>query len=779
MQISALQQACPKMKLFNSSKSLAIAFCAATLGLLLWSSLNFGSIASHVDSNVFSLLPKSDRNLLAKEFVDRISKRGEKSLVILISSDSLESSLEAEKSFKALISGLPVSAISPEDYSGYLSRLIEHKSGFVTPEDISLLGDRSSGFWVDKSNALAYSMGGATIPWKSDPFGLLGDWVYELSKATKVRPYGDSLVVEQSGSSYVVIPLQVNELINSVGAQNTLADNLVHAIGELQSKYQNVKVVKSGVIFFAANTSKTIENDISRIGLISTIAALALILFVFRSLYAAGIVVITVSIGFLYAVLACYFIYPKIYILTLAFGTSLIGMAADYCLYWLTASINDSKNPLERRRYLFPGMLLALMTTTMGYLLMATTPFPILSQMAVFSVAGISAAWLAVMLLFPYLSKLSFARSNLAPRFEGLLAPGLQVSNRGRGVLIACMTLISLYGLLSTKADDNIKSMASLDSGLVSEQIQVSNILGMPSPSQFFIVSTPSEGETLAKAEKLTAQLDELIAGGVITGYQAITRYLPSIASQKAASIAYASPSKVLASRQVAKELHLDASWIESQSKVDPPLTINDLRDLPIFEKFSYLWFDSDSFAGKSTAILLTGVSSSASVESLARLADKDVSWINKTQEISEVLGRYRNLFAYVIAGGYLLTFIAVFLKYRGDAWRVIIPPIFATFITLAILSTLGEFISLLSVIAFALLLGVGTDYGIFLLQYPGDKKVLLSISVAALMTLISFGSLAFSSVPALHSFGITLLFGVFLSWLLTIFFAKQEPNHA
>ena len=45
-------------------------------------------------------------------------------------------------------------------------------------------------------------------------------------------------------------------------------------------------------------------------------------------------------------------------------------------------------------------------------------------------------------------------------------------------------------------------------------------------------------------------------------------------------------------------------------------------------------------------------------------------------------------------------------------------------------------------------------------------------------MTLISFGSLSLSSVPALHSFGIALLLGVLLSWVLTLFFAKKvDPS--
>ena len=199
-----------------------------------------------------------------------------------------------------------------------------------------------------------------------------------------------------------------------------------------------------------------------------------------------------------------------------------------------------------------------------------------------------------------------------------------------------------------------------------------------------------------------------------------------------------------------------------------------DLKNLPIYKKLSFLWFDSGS-GTRSTAVLLMGLRGQPAVEELAKLANPNVTWVDKPQEISQVFHRYRTLFSYIVLLGYLLTFIAIYFKFKSEAWRAVLPPVFATLITLSILSMMGETIGLLSVIAFALLLGVGTDYGIFLLQYPNDKKVLFSISIAALMTLISFGSLSLSSIPALHSFGIALLFGIFLSWLLTIFFARRS----
>ncbi len=766
------------MKRFNSSKFLAIGFLTLTLSLLAWAIFNFSNIASHVDSNIFSLLPKSDRNQIAKEFIDRIGKSGEKSLVILMGSDRLDSSLLAEKYFKNLIKELPITESSFEDYSGLLNKLTAHKSGLLTPENISKLNSESSSFWFERSNALAYSLGSSVVPWKDDPFGLLNDWIFKLGKVTKIRPYGDSLVVEGEGRNYVVIPLMIADSVDSISSQNNLAESLNNSINDVKDKFPGLEVVKSGVMFFASTTSKSVEKDISIIGLVSGLLLLILILLVFRSLFAVGIVLITVLIAFLYAVIASYIFFPKIYILTIAFGTSLIGMSADYCLYWLTASIDDHKDTFQRRRYLMPGMLLALMTTVLGYLLMVITPFPVLSQMALFSIVGIVAAWMTVILVFPFIKGLHFEGGLAVYLVKNLQLVIFRLPSKFKLVVTIAMIMFSVYGLQAVRVDDDLRSMASLDRDLLVDQLKASGILGIPSPSQFFVITTSSEQETLEKTENLALRLDKLVTDGLITGYQAITQYVPSIVTQKIASEAYTSINKVSASKLIAKEFDIGSAWVESQGRVDKPLTISDIQGLPIYQKLSYLWFDSERYASKSSAVLLTGVNSSAAVRALSEFSDNDVSWINKTQEISELFGKYRALFILVISAGYLLTFLVVYIRYKRDAWRAIVPPIFATLITLGIISLLGESVSLLSVVAFALLLGVGTDYGIFLLQYPGDKKVLLSISVAAMMTLISFGSLAFSSIPALHSFGIALLLGVLFSWILTIFYSRRVPEN-
>lgn len=763
------------MKPFNSSKPLAALFLAVTFGLAIWSAINFNSISSRLDNNVFSLLPKSERNVVAEEFINRVAKNGERSLVLLLSSNNLETSLEAEKTFKSLASNLDIQIAPAQDgYAKYISKALAHKSGLVTPEGIKQLESESSSYWLDKSEGIAYSMSSPLVSWKDDPFGLLNDWLYKLSSATKVRPYGDSLVVEKAGVSYVVLPMEVGSSVESLSSQVALADAIDVAIGETKLRHEGLGVLKTGVIFFAAETSKSIQQDISLIGLISGISALLLIIFIFRSFYAVVSVLFAVGIGFLYAVLACFFIFPKVYILTLAFGTSLIGMSVDYCLYWLTSSIDDVKNPLERRRYLLPGMFLALITTAMGYFLMAITPFPVLSQMAVFSIAGISAAWLTVVLIFPHIAKLRFGSNSSLLLVNHIDPKNYQFSIGTKKVMVAAMILVSAFGIFSFQPNDNIRSLASFDKALVEQQIKTSEILDIPSPSQFFIVSGSTEEEVLSRTEQLTNSLDKLASEGVIGGYQAITRFIPSASKQARASEAYASQSKDSAVKQIAKEFGMDSTWVQSQSQINEPLTIGEIRETPLYKRLSYLWFESASPSIKSTAVLLTGVKGSEAVKRLTEFADQDIYWVDKPQEISDIFARYRSFFSYLIAIGYLLTFIAVYFKYGKNAWRAVVPPILASFMTLAILNIAGETITLMTVIAFALLLGVGTDYGIFLLQYPGDRRVLLSISIAAFMTLISFGSLSLSSVPAIHGFGIALLFGVLLSWSLTLFFAKK-----
>jgi predicted exporter len=112
---------------------------------------------------------------------------------------------------------------------------------------------------------------------------------------------------------------------------------------------------------------------------------------------------------------------------------------------------------------------------------------------------------------------------------------------------------------------------------------------------------------------------------------------------------------------------------------------------------------------------------------------------------------------------------LALWLRFRARAWRALLPTAVAAGLTFATVGFLGEPLTLFHVLAQWLLLGMGVDYGIFLVEHPREQaEAWLAIGLGAVSTVLSFGLLAFSATPAIHAFGLTLGLGVSLVWGLS-----------
>jgi predicted exporter len=122
---------------------------------------------------------------------------------------------------------------------------------------------------------------------------------------------------------------------------------------------------------------------------------------------------------------------------------------------------------------------------------------------------------------------------------------------------------------------------------------------------------------------------------------------------------------------------------------------------------------------------------------------------------------------------------VAVLLAWRLRTawWRALVPTLLAGALALAATALASQPWQLFHVLALLLLLGVGVDYGIFLLAQPSrrDLRGFVSITLAAASTWLAFGLLALSGTPALRAFGLTLGLGILLAWFLTPFFV---PDH-
>jgi predicted exporter len=121
-----------------------------------------------------------------------------------------------------------------------------------------------------------------------------------------------------------------------------------------------------------------------------------------------------------------------------------------------------------------------------------------------------------------------------------------------------------------------------------------------------------------------------------------------------------------------------------------------------------------------------------------------------------------------LLLAGVVLVFIVLLVRYRRHAWRALLPTVLAGLLALGVLGWLGQPLQLFNVLALLLLLGVGVDYGIFLIEQGGNSRAWLAVCLGATGTGLSFGLLGLSATPALRAFGLTLLLGVVAAWLLS-----------
>ncbi|WP_432722087.1 MMPL family transporter [Jeongeupia wiesaeckerbachi] len=755
---------------------LALGWLIVLLACAGWLASQHRQLGNRLDTDLFALLPKNERDPVAERAMASLSAASERQLVLLVGSADRDTAAQAADTLAGSLHALPV---KPQTQALDLDALRDfyapYRNALLSPADTAALGQGADA-WQARALQQAYAtVSTSGLAWRDDPFGTFGHWLTSFGDLTRVRPDGGRLWVDADGRHYVVLMYTLNDSAFSLSAQKTVANGLDGAIAALKAGSPDVSVLRAGVVLHAAKAAQQAEREMSTIGIGSLIGILLLVLLTFRGWRALPLVALSIATGMTIALAITFALYGRVHMLTLVFGTSLIGVAVDYSLLLHSTSLGATVGAGQRLEKLLPSLLVATLFTALAYLCLALTPFPGLAQMAVFAATGIASAWLSELFWYPRL-----APSRLEPGLIGgpLLRwlarwPRLGVRGGVLALLIAAPLIVT--GLIKLDASDDVRSLVSTDATLMREQIEISKLLGLPSPAQLYIVTGPDAQAVLEREHALTRQLDGFVAKGALAGYQSVGRWLPSLAQQRAlqANAAVLRDPKLL--RSLAEQIGLDDAWVARQAASTPLLTpeawLASAASLPA----RHLWL-GDTGHGYASVVMLTGLAGAANAEALSRITLPGVRWVDKPAEISAVLDRYRDRLALVLLGAYVVTALLLWRRYRRDTWRVLAPSLIASIATLAIFGWLGIPLQLLTVLTLLLLLGMGIDYGIFVNEHPGEVRIVLAISLAACCTLLSFGLLAFSHTPALATFGTATLSGVGLAWLIAPLLRRPAP---
>ncbi|MES2934356.1 MAG: MMPL family transporter [Pseudomonadota bacterium] len=765
-----------------------LAVCAFSLhNLVLWTGDRL-----QIDTDVLAMLPQNERDPAVQAVTRQLADAASRRIVVLVGGRDWPAVQHAADAYAATLAQakVPVAVryqVGDAAADQWLDFFAPHRHQLLSPEQRQLLRSQTPQQLADLAvESLYRPLGMPRLgEWRDDPLNLFGGWLSARAGDSKVRVTNGRLSLADGERQYALLMLEQQGPAFSISAQQALMPLLAQAKAASLAGAANIEVLTIGVPLYAAAAANQAEREVHVIGFGSLAGIIVLTLFAFRTIRPRILVTLSIAIGLLTAISVCALVFGKLHLITLVFGASLVGVAENYGTNYFSNRLDRPSNQRwQMLREQAPVMWLAMLTTAIGYALLALTPFPGLRQIAVFSAVGLLAAFVTVLWWFPFLDGGEMEASRFS-QWIGSRRAFWPVLGRNRFTVIAASVLLITLaaGAWKLRANDDIRLLQNSPPDLIAQQIAVSRLLDLPSPAQFYLVRGTNAEEVLQREEALKAQLAPLVSSRWISGVQAVSDWVPSMRQQ--------SEDATLLHSRINGEGGADGVLALASAKLGEamtpssvsaikPLQIDAWLAAPVSEPLRYQWlgpFDG----GVASVILLRGVDQPAKLAKLGALADNvpGVRWVDKVAEVSNIMGRYRVIMAGVIVLGYLLVFAALSRRFGRRAWRALVPTAIASALALALQAMIGQPLQLFNVLALLLILGMGVDYGIFMLEQPGRKetRAFLSITLAAACTLLSFGLLALSGTPALRAFGLTMLLGIGFAWLLTPSFMPVKSH--
>ena len=752
-------------------------------------------------TDLLALLPATERDPLAEQAAQQVQTAIGSHTIFLIShherttaraaATAFAESLRQANVFERVQFELPAGA-----QQAVIDSLLPYRSALISDNDVALIQQGGEVLQQRLLQAL-YSPLAVAIP-GADPLGFFANSVQQLhSGAGAARPDDGMLTVEHDGRFYL--------LIDAVSTQSVFDDRYQRQaiaaieVAKTAAIALNADVLGTGTLRFAAQARAEGERDVSVIATISTIGVLLLVLLVFRRVTPLLLMLAVIVASLLGATALALLIYGKLHLLTYVFGTTLIGIAGDYALHYLTLHASSQQwDANAAMRQLFKPLTVAMLTTFMAYLAIALTPFDAFRQIALFCMLGLLCGYLAVLVLLPAVLIKPRPTPPAALRLTARLHEWLLRLRQRPQLLrigVFAVLVVSLPGWWLLRVDDDIHLLQKSDPGLLAEQQQIAGILQQNGNSQFFLVRGKTEAEWHAREQALVGALRTAQARGELIGWRALSDKLPTLAAQQqriaVLDAAFADAGTLNITLQALDFSPEDIAALRQQTLTTAVLSMAEYLALPQNQPLRLQWLaaavtgsgerevgtkiDENAVA---SIVLLDGI---RDLDALAALQLDGVSFVDKTASISALFQSFREQ-----ASGYVLLAYAVTLIWllwqtgAHGAFVRLLPTALASGLTLALLGYLGQPFNLFTGIALLLVLGIGIDYALFLAEGEGHEPAsLLAILLSALTAVLGFGLLVGASLPAVSGFGLTVLIGVLLALLLaplTLVLIKDKP---
>jgi len=725
---------------------------------------------ARLNSSVLAMLPKQALGEIPPSLNDGFMQRLDRQLVWLVSPGK-KADPQAARDWLALLQKShtlaevkgPMDADSQQAWGAFFW---QHRNGLIDSDTRARLqnGGEAQAQWILSQLYSAFS-GVSGKELQNDPLMLMrGSQLAMAKNGQRLRLMDGWLVTQDAQGNYWYL-LHGELAGSSFDMQQT--HKLVTTLGtlesELKARYPQAQLLSRGTMFYSDYASQQAKQDVSTLGVATVLGVLLLIIAVFRSLRPLLLCLLSIATGALAGTVVTLLIFGELHLMTLVMSMSVIGISADYTLYYLTERMvhGAESSPWQSLAKVRNALLLALFTTVAAYLIMMLAPFPGIRQMAMFAAVGLSASCLTVIFWHPWLCRgqpvrpvpamVLMLRWLAAWRRNKKLAIGLPVA----------LALLSLTGLATLRVDDDISQLQALPQPILAQEKAITALTGQSVDQKWFVVYGKTAQQTLERLEAFAPALEQAKAEGWLGGYRTLSLNSLARQQQDLSLLKNAAPA-------VSKALNNAGLTTVNPDLNAMPVTVDNWLASPASEGWRLLWLTLEN--GESGVLVpVEGVKNSAALKALST-KHTGIAWVDRKSTFDELFAHYRHILTALLCVALAVIACGAMIRL---GWRKglisLVPSILSLGCGLAVLSLSGHAVNLFSLLALVLVLGIGINYTLFFSNPRGTPLTsLLAITLAMLTTLLTLGMLVFSATQAISSFGIVLVSGIFTAFLLS-----------
>ncbi|MCO6437622.1 MAG: MMPL family transporter [Phycisphaerae bacterium] len=580
----------------------------------------------------------------------------------------------------------------------------------------------------------------------------------------------------------------------------------------------------TGAYAIAARSSRAIRSDMKRSILLSVVFLMTLFTVVYRNLWMLPLALAPVAAGIAVGFAVFTALGMTASPLTAVIGAILAGLGIDYCIHILSMyrgfRAGEASHEQAIRgalRHMVPAIVVAYGTTAIAFFAFSQSGVRALREFGWLGMLGLTGAVIATMLLLPALITLALgAKTNwrAKPTSRGpLVSRWLDVSTNAKSCLLGAAGLLVVISLavaaFADRSDsffeDDLSTMHPQPNEPIETQARLGELFGYSEDTFTIYFTAPSAESLVEMAHDISHRVGQpSVRSAGITGVYGLASLLPdpeTVAARHAA-LQQVNVERIVAdfdAALAATDLNGPAfdgyrAFLRNLLRPKRVPQIEDLLQVPALADtvLPTATVQGESPARwESIAVLLTDaplaersrrdIAISEIRRATADLVGAELTGITVLGHNAERAIRH-DLFALLtMAAAAVIAWLLVYFRSVTAMLLTLLPVAVGMSFMLACMRLEGIKLNMVNLIALPLLVGTGVDDGIFLVsiaRHSRRQRELHSASVrnlasgcravimTSLTTVLTFGTLVFTSTPAIRSLGTMMALGVTIAVL-------------